>query len=89
MYQRNHRVVATGTPLDDRFDKRRARRRRAGYGPVLFGYADQGVDPETVVDRDDPRRSNYEGVLPEFDAVVELDGHRRRRQSWRSQGPTR
>ncbi len=69
--------------------QRRARRRRAGYGPVLFGYADQGVDPETVVDRDDPRRSNYEGLLPGFDAGVELDGQRRRRQSWRSQEPTR
>jgi arylsulfatase A-like enzyme len=73
-YQRNNRVVANGTPLDDRFDNVARVARRAGYAPVLFGYTDQGVDPRTVDDPDDPRLSTYEGVLPGFEAVVDLDG---------------
>ncbi len=73
-YQRNNRVVANGTPLDDRFDNVARVARRAGYSPVLFGYTDQGVDPRLVDDPDDPRLSTYEGILPGFEAVVDLDG---------------
>ena len=55
MYQMNHRVVANGTPLDDRFDNIARIAGRAGYEPVLFGYTDQAIDPRLVADRDDPR----------------------------------
>ncbi len=76
MYQMNNRVVANGTPLDARFDNLALAARRAGYAPALFGYTDQGVDPRTVTDRSDPRLSTYTGVLPGFDAVVDLpDDH--------------
>lgn len=67
MYQMNHRVVANGTPLDARFDNVALMARRAGYSPVLFGYTDQGADPRTIDDPEDPRLSTYEGVLPGFD----------------------
>lgn len=74
MYQMNHRVVANGTPLEERFDNVARLGRRAGYAPALFGYTDQGVDPSTVADAADPRLDTYEGVLPGFDAVLPLDG---------------
>ena len=73
-YQMNNRVVANGTPLDDRFDNVARVARRAGYRPALFGYTDQGVDPRLVPDPTDPRRSNPWGVLPGFDAEVNLSG---------------
>jgi arylsulfatase A-like enzyme len=72
MYQMNNRVVANGTPLDARFDNVALAARRSGYEPALFGYTDQGVDPRTV-ERDDPRLSQWEGVLPGFDWVLNLD----------------
>ncbi|MGD0879980.1 MAG: sulfatase-like hydrolase/transferase [Acidimicrobiales bacterium] len=74
MYQMNHRVVANGAPLEDRFDNIARLARRAGYAPALFGYTDQGVDPSTVAGPSDPRLDTYEGVLPGFDAVLPLDG---------------
>jgi arylsulfatase A-like enzyme len=73
-YQMNNRVVANGTPLDSRLDNIALAARRAGYRPALFGYTDQGADPRLVDDPDDPRLSTYEGVLPGFDAVVDLSG---------------
>lgn len=73
MYQFNHRVVANGTPLDDRFDNVARVARRAGYAPTLFGYTDQSIDPR-VVAPDDPRLSTYEGVLPGFGLAVDLTG---------------
>ena len=79
MYQMNHRVVANGTPLEDRFDNVARLARRAGYAPALFGYTDQGVDPSTVTDAADPRLDTYEGVLPGLDAVLPLDG---RMEAW-------
>lgn len=75
-YQMNNRVVANGTPLDDRLDNVARVARRAGYVPTLFGYTDQGADPRLLADRDDPRWSNWEGVLPGFDVALELiEGH--------------
>jgi arylsulfatase A-like enzyme len=74
MYQMNHRVVANGTPLDTRFDNIAHAARRAGYVPALFGYTDQGVDPRTISDSDDPRLSTYEEVLPGFDWVLSSSG---------------
>jgi arylsulfatase A-like enzyme len=41
---------------------------------MLFGYTDQGIDPRVVVERDDPRLSTYEGVLPGFDVPAGIDG---------------
>jgi arylsulfatase A-like enzyme len=73
-YQMNNRVVANGTPLDTRFDNIALAARRAGYTPALFGYTDQGVDPRLVDDPNDPRLSTYEGVLPGFDAVLDMSG---------------
>ncbi len=72
MYQMNSRVVANGTPLDARFDNVALAARRAGYEPALFGYTDQSVDPRDVDRPDDPRLFDYEGVLPGFDAVLDL-----------------
>ena len=74
-YQMNHRVVANGAPLEDRFDNVARLARRAGYAPALFGYTDQSVDPSTVDDPTDPRLDTYEGVLPGFDAVLPIDGN--------------
>jgi len=78
-YMMNNRVVANGTPLDDRFDNIARVARRSGYQPALFGYSDQGVDPRRLDDPDDPRRSNWEGVLPGFDLILNLD---ERHQPW-------
>ena len=87
MYQMNSRVVANGTPLDDRFDNVARAGRRAGYAPALFGYTDQGVDPRLVDGPDDPRLSDYEGVLPGFDCVLDLAGFMRPWLDWlREQG---
>jgi arylsulfatase A-like enzyme len=79
-YQFNNRVVANGTPLDARFDNIALAARRAGYTPTLFGYTDQSVDPRCVTGLDDPRLSNYEGVLPGFE--VELDLIASRQAQW-------
>jgi arylsulfatase A-like enzyme len=75
MYQMNNRVVGNGTPLDHRFDNVARAARRAGYRPALFGYTDQGIDPRHADGPDDPRLSDYEGVLPGFDAALELKGY--------------
>lgn len=72
MYQMNHRVVANGTPLDDRFDNVALAARRAGYTPTLFGYTDQSIDPRVTTGPDDERLSTYEGVLPGFDCALDL-----------------
>ncbi len=74
-YQMTNRVVGNGTPLDDRFDNVARMAQRAGYRPTLFGYTDQGVDPRLVTDPDDPRLSDYEGVLSGFDVGLDLPGH--------------
>ena len=71
-YMMNNRVVANGTPLDDRFDNVALAARRQGYDPVLFGYTDQGVDPRTITDSADPRLSTYESILPGFREVLHL-----------------
>ena len=79
MYQMNHRVVANGTPLEDRFDNIARAAIRGGYTPVLFGYTDQGIDPMLADSLDDPRLDTYEGVLSGFTAILPLDG---RQQGW-------
>ncbi|MFN5841463.1 MAG: sulfatase-like hydrolase/transferase, partial [Acidimicrobiaceae bacterium] len=71
MYQMNHRVVANGTPLDERFDNIALVARRAGYAPALFGYTDQSVDPRVTTGPDDERLTTYEGVLPGFDCHLD------------------
>jgi arylsulfatase A-like enzyme len=80
-YQMNNRVVANGTPLDDRFDNIARIAGRAGYEPVMFGYTDQGVDPRTV-EPDDPRLSTYEGVLPGFTCELDLSGNHQPWVDW-------
>jgi len=72
-YQMTNRVVANGSPLEDRFDNVARLARRAGYAPALFGYTDQGVDPSTTAGPDDPWLDTYEGILPGFDVVLDLD----------------
>ncbi len=74
MYQMNHRVVANGTPLDERFDNVALLARRAGYQPVLFGYTDQSIDPRVATGPDDPRLLSYEGLLPGMDWKLDLSG---------------
>ena len=66
-YQMNNRVVANGSPLEDRFDNVARLARRAGYVPTLFGYTDQGLDPRMAVGEDDPRLDSYDGILPGFE----------------------
>jgi arylsulfatase A-like enzyme len=46
---------------------------RAGYRPVLFGYTDQGADLRRITDPEDPRLTNWEGVLPGFEELLCLD----------------
>ena len=60
MYQMNHRVVANGTPLDQRFDNVALMANRAGYHSVLFGYTDQSIDPRLTTSAYDLRLSTYE-----------------------------
>lgn len=74
MYQMNHRVVANGTPLDERFDNVARLARRAGYRPCLFGYTDQSIDPRVATGPDDPRLLSYEGLLPGMDWKLDLSG---------------
>ncbi len=68
----NHRVVANGTPLDDRFDNLARVAARGGYLPTLFGYTDQSIDPRQAHGPNDPRLKTYEGVLPGFDVALNL-----------------
>jgi arylsulfatase A-like enzyme len=74
-YQMNNRVVANGTPLDHRFDNVARVGIRAGYRPVMFGYTDVGADPRQITDPTDPRLFTYEGVLPGFEELLNLDEH--------------
>jgi arylsulfatase A-like enzyme len=76
LYTMNHRSVANGTPLDDRFANVAREARALGYDPTLFGYTDTTVDPRTVTDPHDPRLWNYEGVLPGFTVGVDLTSQR-------------
>ena len=73
-YQMNNRVVTNGTPLDARFDNVAHAGRRAGYVPTLFGYTDQAIDPRRATGPDDPRLSDYEEILPGFEAELDLRG---------------
>ena len=70
-------MVGNGTPLDDRFDNIARAARRAGYEPAVWGYTDQGIDPTRVDGPDDPRLDTYEGILPGFDAELDMPGHHR------------
>ena len=72
MYQMNNRVVANGTPLANGFDNLALVARRAGYDPTLFGYTDQGLDPQLAQGADDPRLDSYDGVLPGFSVGLYL-----------------
>ncbi len=78
-YMFNNRVVANGTPIDERLDNVALAGRRAGYRPALFGYCDQGADPRGIVDPMDARLFTWEGVLPGFDMILDLD---ERQQPW-------
>jgi len=72
LYAHNHRSVRNGTPLDDRHANLARELRGAGYDPALFGYTDTSLDPR-LLPLGDPRRETYEGVLPGFTRVVQLD----------------
>ena len=74
MYQMNHRVVANGTPLDNRFDNVARLAQRSGYQGKLFGYTDQSIDPRMTVSPDDPRLQTYEEILPGFEWQLNLTG---------------
>ena len=64
MYQLNHRVIANGTPLDERHTNWALEARRAGYRPALFGYTDttRNADAGEV----------WDGVLPGLEPIVLL-----------------
>lgn len=72
-YLMTNRAVLNGTPLDERFTNIALEARALGFDPKLFGYTDSAVDPRGL-SPDDPRLFSYEGVLPGFDAVVDLRG---------------
>lgn len=72
MYQMNNRVVANGTPLAAGLDNLALVARRAGFDPTLFGYTDQGLDPNAADGPDDPRLDYYDGVLPGFSVGLYL-----------------
>ena len=72
MYQMNNRVVANGTPLRRGLDNIALVGRRAGYDPTLFGYTDQGLDPNQAEGFDDPRLESYDGILPGFSVGLYL-----------------
>ena len=61
--------------LDHGFDNVARLGLRAGYHPVMFGYTDVGADPRRITDPNDPRLSTYEGVLPGFEELLNLDEH--------------
>ncbi len=67
MYQQNHRVVANGTPLDERHTNWALEARRAGYRPALFGYTDTTRAPRSAADEE-----VWDGVLPGLDPVTLL-----------------
>jgi len=71
-YQMNNRVVANGTPLRRGLANLATVAREAGYDPTLFGYTDQGLDPNESAGVDDPRLDNYDGVLPGFSVGLYL-----------------
>jgi arylsulfatase A-like enzyme len=72
MYQMNNRVVDNGTPLRAGLDNIALVARRAGYDPTLFGYTDQGLDPNQAEGFDDPRLQSYDGILPGFSVGLYL-----------------
>ncbi len=72
-YQMNNRVVGNGTPLDDRFDNIARVARRAGYVPIVFGYADQSTDPRLTTGPEDPRLWTYQGFPPGFEVGLDVD----------------
>jgi arylsulfatase A-like enzyme len=71
-YQMNNRVVMNGTPLPAGLDNVALVARRAGYNPTLFGYTDQGLDPDQAEGDDDPRLDYYDGILPGFSVGLYL-----------------
>ena len=71
-YQMNNRVVANGTPLAEHWENLATVARRVGYDPTLFGYTDQGLDPNQAEGFDDPRLDNYDGILPGFSVGLYL-----------------
>jgi arylsulfatase A-like enzyme len=81
-YQFNNRVVGNGTPLDDRFDNVARVARRAGYVPVIFGYADQGIDPRLTDGPADARLSNYQGFPPGFEVGLDLPDNQDAWMAW-------
>jgi len=68
MYQFRHRVVANGTPLDDRFTNLALEARGLGYTPYLFGYTDTTWDPRGRPLRD-PGLYRYESVMRGWDSM--------------------
>jgi arylsulfatase A-like enzyme len=71
-YQMNNRVIANGTPLPAGLDNIALVARRGGFNPTLFGYTDQGLDPDQAAGYDDPRLDYYDGILPGFSVGLYL-----------------
>ncbi len=68
-YLHKNRSVANGTPLSSRFTNFAKIARDQNYEPVLFGYTDTSIDPNTV-SPDDERLYSYEGILPGLTPIV-------------------
>jgi len=83
-YSFNNRVVANGTPLDDRFDNLARAARRGGYTPTLLGYTDQSIDPRHAQGPTDRRLWTFQGILPGFAVALDLQEDQRAWRQWLS-----
>lgn len=81
LYQKKHRVLRNGTPLDDRHTNVALEARKAGYDPTLFGYTDQTLDHREHAE-DDPRTLTYEGVIPGFSVGVQIQSEQYPYLNW-------
>lgn len=82
LYACNHRSVTNGTPLDRRHTNLALEVRKAGLEPLLLGYTDTSADPRELSPQD-PALNSYEGVLPGFRQVVDLNlEHLERWREW-------
>lgn len=81
IYQRTHRIVINGNPLDARFTTWAKELRAAGRDPVLFGYTDTALDPRTLPPGD-PGLTTYESVLPGLRRLADCNDEHETMEDW-------
>ena len=80
-YQFTHRVVINGTPLDARFTNWALELRRSGRDPVLLGYTDTSLDPQTLP-LGDKALTTYESCLPGLRQVSDCNCSNETMEDW-------